>query len=246
MNRTANIAHINLIAPPPSRKNAHSKAFTLAETLLTLAILGVIAAMTIPGLQKNSQQRELHAAAKKAYSSINQALERAQLEMGYPVRCFYGINGETARLNDCNDSFFSKFFKNSFNVSQYCPTNAYINGCMPNYKGVEAVYKNYNPTINDDDLNQWLSANCGGFGDSRIKSGPAFVTADGMIIFPYRWMPVIAVDVNGHKPPNKWGYDLFSFGIVKDKDSAPYFDSQGACEYPEPGGRSIKSVLGGR
>lgn len=46
------------------------KAFTLAEVLVTLMIIGVIAAMTIPGLRKNAEMRELAAGCKKAYASL--------------------------------------------------------------------------------------------------------------------------------------------------------------------------------
>ena len=40
--------------------------FTLAEVLVTLMIIGVIAAMTIPSLMQNTQQQEFKAAYKKA------------------------------------------------------------------------------------------------------------------------------------------------------------------------------------
>lgn len=48
-------------------------AFTLAETLITLMIIGVIAVMTIPALKDHSDEAKYVAAAKKAYSSVNAA-----------------------------------------------------------------------------------------------------------------------------------------------------------------------------
>lgn len=36
----------------------NTKAFTLAEVLITLGIIGVVAALTIPGLITNFQKRE--------------------------------------------------------------------------------------------------------------------------------------------------------------------------------------------
>ena len=49
-------------------------AFTLAEVLVTLMIIGVIAAMTIPSLMQSTAQQEYKAAYKKAVSMINQAV----------------------------------------------------------------------------------------------------------------------------------------------------------------------------
>ena len=48
--------------------------FTLAEVLVTLMIIGVIAAMTIPSLMQSTAQQEYRAAYKKAVSMINQAV----------------------------------------------------------------------------------------------------------------------------------------------------------------------------
>ena len=44
------------------------RAFTLAEVLLTLMIIGVIAGMTIPALRKNTMNRTVATNLKKAYS----------------------------------------------------------------------------------------------------------------------------------------------------------------------------------
>ena len=49
-------------------------AFTLSEVLITLVIIGVVAAMTIPAFLNNSNQQEYKSAIKKAISAANQAL----------------------------------------------------------------------------------------------------------------------------------------------------------------------------
>ena len=51
--------------------------FTLAEVLITLTIIGVIAAITIPNLMKNYQTHIFKTAYKQAYSDINQAFAQA-------------------------------------------------------------------------------------------------------------------------------------------------------------------------
>ncbi len=51
-----------------------SSAFTLAEVLITLAIIGVVAAMTIPGVIVRTNQQEFKTGYKKAVSVLNQAI----------------------------------------------------------------------------------------------------------------------------------------------------------------------------
>ena len=48
-------------------------AFTLAETLITLVIIGVIAAICVPVIFTNYQEQERAAKVKKAYSTISRA-----------------------------------------------------------------------------------------------------------------------------------------------------------------------------
>ena len=50
------------------------KAFTLAEVLITLAIIGVVAAISIPSVISNSQQQEFKTGLRKAVSVLNQAI----------------------------------------------------------------------------------------------------------------------------------------------------------------------------
>ena len=59
----------------------------------------------------------------------------------------------------------------------------------------------------------------GYFADSPVKNNyPVFVLSDGTYIIEYykylSSMPQYVVDINGHKGPNKWGYDIFSFTLV--------------------------------
>ena len=50
------------------------KAFTLAEVLITLAIIGVVAAISIPSVISNSQQQEFKTGLRKAVSVLNSAI----------------------------------------------------------------------------------------------------------------------------------------------------------------------------
>ena len=57
-------------------------AFTLAEVLITLGVIGVIAAMTLPSVIKHYQQQATVNQLKKAYSEFSQALHKAEVDNG--------------------------------------------------------------------------------------------------------------------------------------------------------------------
>lgn len=59
------------------------KGFTLAEVLITLGIIGIVAAMTLPTVINDSTERETVAKVKKFYSVMNQALLMAISKHGY-------------------------------------------------------------------------------------------------------------------------------------------------------------------
>ena len=102
---------------------AIKKAFTLAEVLITLVIIGVIAAVTVPTIIANSNQESRKSQFKKAVSTLNNALKMTTLNMGYVPECYYYressvLNDDESRatnselkFNDCND-FFKEFYKN--------------------------------------------------------------------------------------------------------------------------------------
>ena len=52
------------------------KAFTLSEVLITLGIIGIVAAMTMPMILANSREKEMVSRLKKAYSNVSQAFQR--------------------------------------------------------------------------------------------------------------------------------------------------------------------------
>ncbi len=62
------------------------KGFTLAEVLITLAIIGVVAALTIPSVIVKTQQQEFKTAAKKAHSVLSQAVQLTEVKDGYTFK----------------------------------------------------------------------------------------------------------------------------------------------------------------
>lgn len=64
------------------RFNKNKHGFTLAEVLITLGIIGVVAALTMPGMIINHQKKVVAESVKKAYSELNQVLSMAQNDHG--------------------------------------------------------------------------------------------------------------------------------------------------------------------
>lgn len=58
------------------------RAFTLSEVLITLGVIGVVAAMTMPILIQNHQKHETVTKLKKVYSIVNQAIKMSEAEYG--------------------------------------------------------------------------------------------------------------------------------------------------------------------
>lgn len=62
--------------------NMQKYGFTLAEVLITLGIIGVVAALTLPGLVQNHAKITVEAKLKKFYTNINQAIMLSEAEYG--------------------------------------------------------------------------------------------------------------------------------------------------------------------
>lgn len=61
-------------------KCCKKQGFTLAEVLITLGIIGVVAALTFPALTANYRKRVIETRLKKFYSTINQAVLRSEYD----------------------------------------------------------------------------------------------------------------------------------------------------------------------
>ena len=68
----------------PPLKNKIQVGFTLAEVLITLGIIGVVSAMTIPNLIAKYQKEQTVVKLKKAISILNQAYKLSYDDVGEP------------------------------------------------------------------------------------------------------------------------------------------------------------------
>ena len=79
-------------------------AFTLAEVLITLGIIGVVAALTLPAVIQNYRKSVIETSVKKFYTNINQAIIMSERD--------YGDMHEWSRTgyNDDASPFWDKYF----------------------------------------------------------------------------------------------------------------------------------------
>lgn len=75
------------------------KAFSLAEVLITLAIIGVVAALTIPLLVQKYKEQSYVTATKKMYSVLSNAVQLAIVENGSPVNWGFALDNSKPMLD---------------------------------------------------------------------------------------------------------------------------------------------------
>ena len=90
-------------------------AFTLAEVIITLGIVGVIAALSIPGLITNMQKRQAETKLKRFYAEINQAVKLSAMETGIDVDGWV-IRNKEYKQNDL-DEFVNTYIRPCLNIS---------------------------------------------------------------------------------------------------------------------------------
>ncbi|MFA7657900.1 MAG: type II secretion system protein [Candidatus Gastranaerophilaceae bacterium] len=192
------------------------RGFSLAEVLVALVVIGVLAALTIPTLIAASQKAGYVAGARKAYSDWNRALIQMAADGGCigDLSCFF----DSADLKTMGDKIAAYF-----NVAKNCDMTT--SGCFPNT--IARSFDGTN-TVSGQDSTLYYR----------------FITADGMSIFlatPYSGcsgsaasltkvcMATFRIDVNGLKKPNAWGRDIYLFSI--DNTNGPILYPIGGTKY---------------
>ena len=183
-------------------------AFTLAEVLITLGIVGIVAAITLPFLITKIQNKGYVERLKKA-QSVLQSVAMQMIDEGLPFSCDgYGIardeGGEAARvaMRKVIDGYASKL-----NTVQVCdqPSHRETECNLPMWSSYK--YLNNSVTSVKFDIPYYFAY--------------SIILSDGMVISirfksagggGYFWgEPEVrfGVDVNGKKGPNKLGRDIF-------------------------------------
>ncbi|MCM1339731.1 MAG: type II secretion system GspH family protein, partial [Muribaculaceae bacterium] len=204
-------------------------AFTLAEVLITLGIIGVVAAMTIPGLITAYQSKAHEVALRKTYSKVQSALSLIVEDYGY-AGCYvhYVAPAYVAEKSDCDNvkqSLVSMLKLQKFDTEV-------------NKKYAEAGYVK---------SKGGSATNWGCTYDAFVTSAStqAYVSLDGTLYFLWRDgnrdMPWIIVDVNNEKGPNKWGYDVFWMTLSNKNEKLLLTDEY--CSLIEKGGKFPRTII---
>ena len=183
--------------------NIKHNGFTLAEVLITLGIVGVVAALTLPAVINNIKHKQLETAFKKSYSTLAQAVHSVYLtELGgeFPserISFFNALQTRYIKSAACTDAQYN------------CPTEVFpISNFSSTASGtfIANNYKNYNGK----------SSTVGYCNDGIIA------TNDGSFVFidtsssnqASAGMFFLCVDTNGwRKVPNRIGHDFFIFQL---------------------------------
>ena len=185
-----------------------NKGFTLAEILITLTIVAVLAILTIPTIISNSTERAAVSQLKKVYSTLSQAYTLAVQENGTPDNWGLVADGSNAGAKTML-SYLAPYLS----VSKDCTDGS--QGCFP-------------PGVNY----MWLATSLGGSGVFDTSVAPKLKLADGTLLFGIIQSSNCSlpcgnslelqnvcgrywVDINGYKGPNQWGKDFFNFWLTK-------------------------------
>ena len=173
--------------------------FTLAEVLITLGIIGVVASLTLPSVIQNYKKQVTVAKLQKAYSVLNQAFQNSVAD-----------NGPSENWQEADEigvrEYFNTYWKKYFKKVDLCA----------NYK--ECGYSDSAPFsyLNGEKCFLALTPERVYF---KTLENYVFIFTDttGEIFIPH-----IYIDINGAKQPNKLGIDVFMFERISGKGILPY------------------------
>ncbi len=170
------------------------KGFTLAEVLITLIIIGIIAAITIPIVHNNHQKRELYSKFMKTYSTLNQAMNMSFALGNAPTGVdFYALDGNKTNAQQFLDTYIRPYV----NVIG-------VKSCLGIGES-DTPYKDLTGNVFATACQLQSSAN---ISDALILSDGTAIAVVGQ---GFENFVQIIVDVNASKGPNTMGRDINVF-----------------------------------
>lgn len=176
--------------------------FTLSEILLSLAIIGVVAVLTLPMFIQNHQKQVYVTQLKETYSLLSQAFQKVIADTGAPTITESGV------FRDGGKNFLSNYLK----VTEFCESGNYTK-CIDfnEYKRIDGS----NVEDYTSGLDSFVCANL--VNGSSLCMLTAFddrtiMTRDYDYVGNYSYTTIF-IDVNGKKKPNVAGRDLFAIGV---------------------------------
>ena len=179
--------------------------FTLAEVLITLGIIGIVAAMTLPSLIQKQQKYVAANQLKVVYSILSNAIRMAEAQQGEAKYWQYYDQNLTTPQN-------TRLFTETYLIPYLKDIHVYntygLHGCK------NIIYKNRDGEVMSCNSVIGFCENCGG-GSPNLTH---IHLANGAIMVPMTRNVAgdsgsleIDVDINGYRGPNVWGRDVFRF-----------------------------------
>ena len=206
-------------------------AFTMAEILLSLTIIGVVAAITLPSLMGNINERTWNTQRKALYSRVSQAVAMMPQLNGYGAYS-YEIEPGTPNISVTEDTaaeaFLTEGLSKVFKINNICD-NDHLEDC-----GIPATYNNLSPYMPQNaDFPKTLNELNGAFTSYTENVGridtkvAAFETQNGESVALFynpqcmsdmnetngfsakeKMCANFVYDLNGNKGPNTFGKDM--------------------------------------
>ena len=177
-----------------------NNAFTLAEVLITLGIIGVIAAITITLLINIYNIPKVRTELQKAYSDLSQA-----------YIAILADNNGTFKGICSTDACVKQLFIDKMKIIKEC-TSANSNGiCI----GASQTYLNPSLGSVSNSLDSFITAN--GVSISIWGTDINCSSLRAVINGTNSSCGIIQVDINGLRTPNKIGEDIYIFHILANK-----------------------------
>lgn len=200
-------------------------AFTLAEVLIVLSIIGIIVSLTIPSIIQDAQNAELKTAWKKSYADISAATSRLIMDNG----------GSLKGVLNCDNVV--QYYSNYLSYLKSCPqgTNVFVN-CWHDVNITKSLSGlSLNSTALDEGAMILSNGTLLNFSDFRYAHNCDIDDHCGCIY----------VDVNGFKGPNSIGKDVFTIHVLKNgiKPYGTEDDDYAGSLYCNPAYNSVNSGL---
>lgn len=181
--------------------NKRVNGFTLSEVLITLAVIGVVAAMTIPTVINKYQEQATVSKVKKIYSTMNQAFMLSVKDNGYANEWNVGNNRSATTAKQ-----FTSYFKPYLKVAKDCGTGS---GCLGYKEKIKLLNGNKHSVNYDTDNGYYKMILADGSYIVIRAVNTIYCTGSGEGIA--NQCGVIYCDINGGKSPNTVGKDIFEF-----------------------------------
>ena len=196
------------------KQNSKKQGFTLAEILITLTVIGVVAALTIPTLLQNTNQAELKAGLKRTYADLSQATNMIVNDKGGTL--VNAFKYDTGGLKDSEN--LKNAFRDKLSYIKDCSGDSSYGG-TGNGVGAEGCWHS---------TNNWKELNGT---PVYTYTTPGLILSNGTLVFfknessgctlnlsaygaTYTRCAYIDIDVNGFKQPNTMGKDIFEFSLT--------------------------------